>query len=99
MPDQDITCTDCQTVFTFTEGEQEFYSSRNLNSPQRCKACRDKRKSERLSTRQMYDAVCADCGKECQVPFKPRAAEDGGRPVLCKECFFKKRDGDRPRAA
>ena len=27
--------------------------------------------------------ICADCNKECEVPFKPR--ED--RPVYCKECF------------
>ncbi|MFH1364523.1 MAG: CxxC-x17-CxxC domain-containing protein [Candidatus Aenigmatarchaeota archaeon] len=38
--------------------------------------------------REMHKAVCAECGKECEVPFKP--AE--GRPVYCKECFIKKRD-------
>lgn len=27
--------------------------------------------------------ICADCNKECEVPFKPSA----GRPVYCKECF------------
>ena len=32
---------------------------------------------------EMYNAVCAKCGKECQVPFKP----SGGRPVLCSDCF------------
>jgi len=33
--------------------------------------------------REMFDAKCADCGNECQIPFKPR--ED--RPVYCNECF------------
>ena len=33
--------------------------------------------------REMHDVKCADCGNECQVPFKPK--ED--RPVYCKECF------------
>ena len=28
-------------------------------------------------------AICANCGKEAKVPFKPR--ED--RPVYCSECF------------
>ncbi len=37
--------------------------------------------------RQMYDAICADCGKECKVPFKPTE----GRPVYCRECFQKRR--------
>jgi CxxC-x17-CxxC domain-containing protein len=31
----------------------------------------------------MYDAVCASCDLEIQVPFEP----DGARPVFCKECF------------
>ncbi len=35
-------------------------------------------------------AICADCKKECEVPFKP----SGGRPVYCKECFSKREKGD-----
>jgi len=35
----------------------------------------------------MHKAVCADCKKECEVPFKP--SED--RPVYCQECFPKHR--------
>lgn len=38
--------------------------------------------------REMHDAVCAECGKECQVPFKP--SED--RPVYCKDCYRKKKN-------
>ncbi len=41
--------------------------------------------------REMHKAVCADCKKECEVPFKPR--ED--RPVYCRECFSKHKDGGR----
>ncbi|MCD6467639.1 MAG: hypothetical protein J7L10_06945 [Methanomicrobia archaeon] len=35
----------------------------------------------------MYKAVCADCGKECEVPFQPQE----GRPVYCRECYQKHR--------
>ncbi len=35
--------------------------------------------------RDMHDAVCADCGQACQVPFKPTE----GRPVYCRNCFPK----------
>ena len=35
--------------------------------------------------REMHKAVCADCKKECEVPFKP----DGTRPIYCKECYPK----------
>lgn len=46
--------------------------------------------------RVLHKAVCADCRKECEVPFKPT----GDRPVYCKECFSKRKDsspfqGDR----
>jgi CxxC-x17-CxxC domain-containing protein len=33
--------------------------------------------------RQMYPAVCAQCGKDTQVPFQPR----GDRPVYCSDCY------------
>ena len=36
--------------------------------------------------REMHKATCADCGKECEVPFKPRA----DRPVFCRDCFASK---------
>jgi CxxC-x17-CxxC domain-containing protein len=38
--------------------------------------------------RQLYPAVCADCGRETMVPFEPRA----GRPVYCRECFARHRE-------
>jgi CxxC-x17-CxxC domain-containing protein len=37
--------------------------------------------------REMHKAVCSECGKECEVPFKPTE----GKPVFCRECFAKKR--------
>ncbi len=33
--------------------------------------------------REMIDVQCAQCGKDAQVPFKPR----GDRPVFCNNCF------------
>ena len=35
--------------------------------------------------RQMYKATCAECKKECEVPFKPA----GDRPVYCRDCYRK----------
>lgn len=37
--------------------------------------------------REMYPAVCAQCGKETQVPFQPR----GDRPVYCSDCYSAQR--------
>ena len=37
--------------------------------------------------RTLYEAICADCHKVCEVPFRPSEA----RPVYCKECFAKRK--------
>ena len=39
------------------------------------------------SSRQMFPAVCATCGKSTTVPFEPRQ----GRPVYCSDCYRKVR--------
>ena len=44
--------------------------------------------------RSMFSAICSNCGKECQVPFKPT----NGKPVYCSDCFEKMRGGDRSSA-
>ena len=88
--DKTMVCKDCGQEFTFTASEQEFYAEKGFtNEPQRCKACRIARKGNTNSrggnggTRQMFDAVCAGCGKPCKVPFEPRS----DRPVYCSDCF------------
>lgn len=87
--DKTIVCKDCGQEFTFTANEQEFFAEKGFtNEPQRCKPCRDARKGDsrrNSGTRQLFDAVCAECGKNCQVPFEPRS----DRPVYCSDCFRK----------
>lgn len=34
-------------------------------------------------SRPMHHATCANCGKDCEVPFRPT----GDKPVYCSECF------------
>lgn len=41
--------------------------------------------------REMHKAVCSECNKECEVPFKP--SED--RPVYCRDCFSKRKNEGR----
>ena len=38
-----LKCIECGEVF-FTEGERDFYNSKGLKMPKRCKACRDRKK-------------------------------------------------------
>lgn len=37
--------------------------------------------------RQMYPAVCSECGKDTEVPFEPR----NDKPVYCNDCFRSRR--------
>jgi CxxC-x17-CxxC domain-containing protein len=37
-----------------------------------------------------FKAVCSNCGKDIYVPFEPEA----GRPIYCKECLFKIKNGE-----
>ena len=95
MQDKTIVCVDCGNEFVFTTGEQEFYAQKGFtNEPTRCPSCRAARKASRgaggfadRGDRQMYPAVCAQCGKETEVPFQPR----GDKPVYCSDCFKSQR--------
>jgi CxxC-x17-CxxC domain-containing protein len=98
--DKLLQCSDCGATFTFSAGEQEFFAAKGYtNEPKRCPSCRQARKVQRNSSsgfstygvrRQMYPAVCAECGKETEVPFEPRE----GRPVYCSDCYNKVRLSD-----
>ncbi len=71
------------------------------NEPKRCRNCRMARRDRvgggtassfasagggySRPAREMYPAICAQCGAETQVPFQPR----GDRPVYCNDCFHK----------
>jgi CxxC-x17-CxxC domain-containing protein len=56
-------------------GNPPFQNSQVLTPPRR--------------DRVYYEAICADCHKVCEVPFKPSET----RAVYCKECFAKRKTG------
>jgi CxxC-x17-CxxC domain-containing protein len=96
--DKELKCADCGADFTFSASEQEFYASKGYtNEPKRCASCRQARKADRGGSdsnrprRQMFTAICAQCGKEAQVPFEPKSE----RPVYCSDCYNKVRENSR----
>ena len=40
---------------------------------------------------QMHDAVCKECGNDCQVPFRPT----GNKPIYCSDCFENQGGGSK----
>jgi CxxC-x17-CxxC domain-containing protein len=98
--DKSIVCSDCGATFTFTADEQEFFAQKGYtNEPKRCPTCRAARKDRQGTSsrgggsgsfgarpvRQMFPAVCSECGKQTEVPFEPR----NGKPVYCRDCYNK----------
>jgi CxxC-x17-CxxC domain-containing protein len=91
--DKTLQCFDCDTTFIFSADEQRFFQSKGYtNEPKRCPSCRRARKERQQRSghnlgyeRQMFPAICAECGKQTEVPFVPRE----GRPVYCRDCYNK----------
>lgn len=94
--DRTLTCTECNSSFTFSAEDQRFHREKGYSDPRRCPTCRANRRSAdsgggfgggrssfKSGPREMHDAVCAQCGQKTQVPFLPR----GDRPVYCNNCF------------
>lgn len=96
--DKTLQCVQCGSSFTFAASEQEAFAQRGYtNEPKRCPSCREARRGQRQgfgnpgARRQMFPAVCAQCGAETQVPFEPRQ----DRPVYCSACYNKTRTSGR----
>ena len=97
--DKTLTCQDCGAPFVFSADDQSYHAQKGYtNEPKRCPTCRQVRRQQKTSgnggfgggsfdkpQREMYPAVCAQCGKDTQVPFRP----SGVRPVYCSDCFGK----------
>ena len=53
----------------------------------------NKRQPSARSDKTMHKATCAECKRNCDVPFKPT----GNKPVLCRDCFGEQRSNAEPR--
>ena len=94
--DRTLSCVECNQSFTFSADDQAYHAEKGYtNEPKRCPTCRQAKRNQRNSDgfgggggfdrapREMHPVVCADCGKDTTVPFRPR----GDRPVYCSDCF------------
>ncbi|MCH7641383.1 hypothetical protein IID22_04255 [Patescibacteria group bacterium] len=46
-------------------------------------------------SREMHKAICDECGKSCEVPFRPR----GDKPIYCSDCFERRGGGSSNRSS
>ncbi len=101
MSATEIICASCNTEFTFTEEEQEFYQSKGFQPPKKCKPCRDEAKASRGGSRGGYGGGGGGGGgygrserqlydavcAACGVSTQVPFRPSGDRPVYCRECF------------
>jgi len=96
--DRNLTCVECGQSFIFSADDQSYHAEKGYtNEPKRCPSCRQSRRANRSSDgfgfdrgpREMHTVICAECGQEATVPFRPR----GDRPVYCSDCFSRQGGG------
>lgn len=69
--------------------DNDKYSGRRSNRYESNDRVRSNRFGSDRGPVTMHDAVCDECGKECQVPFRP----SGEKPIYCSSCFEKQGNG------
>jgi len=88
-----VYCSDC-----FRNHESDGGSARSSGNNFRKPSFGGKRNSSFISRdKQMFNATCDKCARQCEVPFKPT----GDKPVYCSDCFEKggsaiNRSNDKP---
>ena len=66
----------------------------DFNRDRRSNGGRDFKRRDFDRPQIMHKTICSNCGKECEVPFKP----NGSKPVFCRECFQNNRSSDSTRS-
>jgi CxxC-x17-CxxC domain-containing protein len=99
-----VTCRTCSGEFPMSHSDLDFLAIRGLDaSTALCPNCREQLRAKYTAwnsaysgparaSREMYPAVCAECGQDTLVPFAPKE----NRPVYCANCFAKVRPGQTP---
>ncbi|MDO8570308.1 MAG: hypothetical protein Q7R97_01865 [Candidatus Daviesbacteria bacterium] len=69
------------------EGRGRGFSRGGFNSPRFAGGAGDRGSRGPV---EMHQAVCDNCKKSCEVPFRPTS----GKPIYCSSCFGHNRDSD-----
>ncbi len=107
--DTQLVCRECGSNFVFTAADQEAFAQRGHSYfPSRCPTCLATRRARNPNgaathashaghgreQRQLYPAICAECGQATQVPFQPRTE----KPIYCSDCFSRRQRSGAARA-
>ena len=90
---------DCQVPFR-PSGDKPIYCSNCFEKEGSGKSDRFERRdnsrrsfggSRERGDKQMFSAICDECGAECKVPFNPSP----DKPIYCSKCFEKREGTNR----
>ncbi len=75
--DKTLVCVECESEFTFTTGEQEFFAEKGFTSePKRCKSCRG---AQRKKRKKKGDGIYRSPAFEGSAPSHQRIRGRGGK--------------------
>lgn len=110
ISDKLLTCADCNSEFTFTSSEQQFYADRQFSEPRRCASCRASRKLSRggsgdpdrsggyssggYSGGGSREMFSTTCSS-CGREARVPFQPTGSKPVYCSDCFTSQRQSYR----
>ncbi len=91
----DATCAQCGSACKVPfrpNGQKEVFCSKCFETNGGGRTSRNDSRSysdrgDQRYEKQLFSAVCDECGDNCKVPFEPR----NGNPVLCSNCFAGKK--------
>jgi len=91
---------DCEVPFKPTGGKPIYCSScfeknqdegpKKYGRDRKFKSGDSRKRSFNDRDSEMYSAVCDNCGKDCEVPFRPTK----GKPIYCDKCFGNTKEQD-----
>ena len=68
---------------------EKQYNTKSFQRFDHSRSRGETRQDNNYVERRLHKAICADCNKECEVPFRP--SQD--RPVYCRDCFSRRKGG------
>jgi CxxC-x17-CxxC domain-containing protein len=79
----------------FKKGAPKFGGKKKFRDDKKYGGTRSRDSRTAGPASEMFSTTCSDCGKTCQVPFKPSDA----KPVYCSACFGMKKSANEQRGS
>jgi CxxC-x17-CxxC domain-containing protein len=79
----------------FKKGAPKFGGKKKFKDDKKYGGTRSRDSRTAGPASEMFSTTCSDCGKACQVPFKPSDA----KPVYCSNCFGMKKSANEQRGS